>query len=134
MDGTDALAAIAAAQHFLDAYNFALATGVTDTLVQMSSSGCQNCATLQSSIAEIYSSGGWQTGGAIAYEGATVSENNPSPGFFIVQFATDEGEAREYEGGGSEVRSLPASQALTQITVSRMDRQWRVVAISSGDR
>ena len=128
------MAAIAAAEYFLDGYNHALATGTVGIVADLSSASCESCRSLASAVQAAYADGGWQEGGALRYSDPEVVSDIPTEGHFTVQFDAVESAATEYDALGNVSKEFPASTSRIQLVVTKREAHWRVTSAVSGDR
>lgn len=128
-DGEDG--AIAAAEYFIELYNYVQSTGEVSALEEISSDQCRSCSNLTERIKEIYSSGGYAVGGEVSMSELTVAPTQDAIGYEI-----------EYQQHVSEMVICSDSDSLetlrsasfegARIAVSNFDGRWFLIEILAG--
>mgnify|MGYP005996569377 CR=1 FL=1 len=131
MKGTDALAAIETAEYLRDSYNYALASGDTAPMLEISSSECSPCTGLAEDVASMHARNQWMIGGTAAYDEAVVPADHAGRTDLIVQFRLAQSDAVVYDSAGEVIDQVPGATRTAQVAVRVQDGDWTVVNLLS---
>lgn len=130
MAGEDALAAIAAAEFFLDALNFGVESGQTSPLAGAVDPSCASCFDIIDALVARNGDGVWQVGGTISYGDATVPGNLEGATSIPVQFTVAQSAAKVYDANGNPTGELPERHGVMRLDLTFADGRWTVAEVA----
>ena len=122
--------AIAFAEHWYAALNYAYQTGDFGPMDAVTSAGCRMCAKVRPGIVEWNSEGRWIAGGLVVVKGAFTEFVKTADGNYQVTTQLEQPDGFLYRADSSIEKSVPASQVLADImTVRFTDGIWNAVDV-----
>lgn len=131
MEGTDTLAAIETAEHFFDSYNYALGSGDTAPMLDISSSDCDPCKSLVEKVRAVYESKHWMSGGTVNYSDAAVPEDYADREEQSVQFQVLQTDAFVRNAAGDVLDEVAGGDQTLQVLLRFENGSWLVTDLQS---
>lgn len=129
MNDAGPLAAIKTAEYFIEALNYALASGETSIVEELAADECGPCTKLVEGISTLYSAGEWQEGGHITFADAGVPENYAELDRLPVQFNVDQSASVSVDANGARTPGGNGRKYVMQVVVERQSDRWQVVNV-----
>lgn len=122
--------AIAFAEHWYEALNYAYQTGDFGPLDAVTGPGCRMCAKVRPGIVEWNSEGRWIAGGLVEVKGAFTEFVKTADGHYQVTTQLEQPDGSLHRADSSIEKSVPASQVLADImTIRFTDGGWNAVDV-----
>lgn len=124
-EGTSPTAAKAFVRHYVDLVNYAMATGDTGPISNLSLSSCNTCMAIISRIDDVYSSGGRLAGAG--WKVRTVSPvTTPARDSHLIAVGIDISGQVAYESGGATPSQSPNTRGNLDFHLVKRPSGWRV--------
>ncbi|WP_110851692.1 DUF6318 family protein [Georgenia satyanarayanai] len=127
MERDDIEGAEAAARHFMQLYAYIFATGDLEQWASMSDPECRFCAGAAERVEELFSDGGYATGGAFDVEEVETQESGDADGAVLIALTGTEAPSKEYSRDGIEIRALEGGGATYTFALARERDGWIVI-------
>ncbi|MCL3863100.1 DUF6318 family protein [Actinotalea sp. K2] len=129
MDRTDEVGAAAAAEYFLELYQYVLATGDFSEWGLVANPGCDFCSSVQGWVEPLYSSGGRYEGGRMSLSSPKATSADPATGTHTVALLFEQASGRELDQTGTEIGTGSASSGMIRVEVFIAEIGWVLVEV-----
>jgi hypothetical protein len=126
MDRDDVVGAKAAAQYFVELYEYAYATGDLDEWRAIAHDECGFCKSVIDDVEQLYSGGGYMVGGNITVDEIYGSDPREGSEYFAVEIHMRQEAASEFSDAHEVVRSYDDVERLLFFAMGWSDQGWHV--------
>ncbi len=126
----DVEGAEAAARYFLSLYPYAYSTGDLEEWIALSDPECVFCASVVDDVRELHDDGGYETGGAIVFEGGTGSDPIAGNAYFGVDLVVNQDGSTRFDENGRVVSQSDGGRFVMSLALTPANGQWLVRGVS----
>jgi hypothetical protein len=119
--------AVAFVRYYVDAFNFAQATGSSTELASKSSAHCHECRAVLQGLRRIYDAHGHIDGGSLIVVRATSDYNSAERVWFVL-VQIESGPQTLYESADADPKRLPGGRRSMDFSVIHRGGEWKVSA------
>lgn len=130
-EGQDFEAALFAASHFFEMYNYLLQSGDAPAFEDLTTGNCEFCLDTISSVRSVHGEGGWWVGGLLTFEEPWTHEEGVSAKMVNVLAEVQEQGFEAFASDGESLGSGKPRDMLVELEMVWHDGRWLVNALKA---
>lgn len=127
----DDAGALAAAQYFMDLYNYVIATGDLTEWKALAAPDCGFCSSVATTTGDVYGAGGHIEGGAITVSEPAVVGRDEAFAITTVEMRYSTDAVRDVAADGAAISSTPAESAWVAADLYFTGSGWQLYGVDS---